>query len=190
VPTTSGPALPGNWDNHEEEAAYGRVPCADIDSTLVFGAMKLFLICAILMSGSLDVSAASALPAPATAPVAAAQIGTTAGPAIPPTFMGLSHEWGLAQDLTGSAASGRNDIYRQLLRNLTSYGSGPVILRIGGNSTDYTGEPKAGMLQPFADLANDMGVHFYLGVNLGSGNPQLAVNQEKAYLSQMPPETS
>ena len=179
--------MPGNWDNDEEEAACGRTPCADIDSTPVFRTMKLFLICAILLAGRLNLFAASAPSAPTTAPVAVAEIGSTAGQAIPPTFMGLSHEWGLAQDLMGSAASGRNNIYRQLLRNLTSYGSGPVILRIGGNSTDYTGEPKPGMLQPFADLANEMGVRFYLGVNLGSGNPQLAVDQEKAYLNQMPP---
>jgi hypothetical protein len=149
--------------------------------------MKLLLICAILMAGRLDLSAASTPPAPTAAPVAVAQIGATAGAAIPPTFMGFSHEWGVAQDLMGSAAAGRNVIYRQLLRNLTAYGSGPFMVRIGGNSTDYTDEPKAGMLQPFADLANDMGVRFYLGVNLGRGNPQLAVDQEKAYLSQMPP---
>jgi len=100
--------------------------------------------------------------------------------------MGLSQEWGSAQTVMGDSTTGVNNIYRQLLQNLTAYGSGPIILRIGGNSTDKTGEPTSTTAQPFAELATALGAHFYLGVNLGSDNVNLAVDQAKAYVSQMP----
>jgi len=118
--------------------------------------------------------------------LATVEIGTTPGQAISPTFMGLSHEWGV-QDQMGSSATGVDAIYRQMLKNLMAYGSG-LILRIGGNSTDTTGEPTATTVVPFAELAKSLGVHFYLGVNLGSNNVNLAMDQTKAYVNQMPTE--
>jgi hypothetical protein len=86
----------------------------------------------------------------------------------------------------GDSTTGVDIIYRQLLQNLTAYGSGPIPLRIGGNSTDNTGEPTSTTAQPFAELAKALGTRFSLGVNLGSDNVNLAVDQAKAYLNQMP----
>jgi hypothetical protein len=117
---------------------------------------------------------------------ASVNIGTTPGRAIPSTFMGLSHEWGSAQTMMGDSSTGVNTIYRQLLKNLSAYGSGPIVLRIGGNSSDKSGEPASTTTRPFAELATDLGVHFYLGVNLGSDNVNLGMDQAKAYVSQMP----
>jgi Glycosyl hydrolase family 79 C-terminal beta domain len=114
-------------------------------------------------------------------------IGATPGIAIPATFMGLSHEWGTAQALMGDSTTGIDNVYRQLLQNLMAFGSGPIHLRIGGDSTDKTGEPTSTTAQPFAELANALGVKFSLGVNLGSDNVNLAVDQAKAYVGQMPP---
>ena len=118
--------------------------------------------------------------------IATVAIGNTPGQAIPATFMGLSHEWGTAQDVMGDSTTGVDNIYRQLLHNLTAYGSGPIHLRIGGATTDKTGEPTPTTAQPFAELANALGVKFFLGVNLGADNVNLAVDQAKAYVSQMP----
>jgi hypothetical protein len=100
--------------------------------------------------------------------------------------MGIAHEWGDAQAIMGSSGTGVNFIYRNLLNNLTAYGSGPVIVRIGGNSTDTSKEPTSATVQPFAELASSTGAHFYLGVNLGVGNVQLAVDQARAFVSEMP----
>ncbi len=122
--------------------------------------------------------------APST--IANVNIGNTPGQAIPATFMGLSHEWGNAQTMMGDSTTGVDNIYRQLLQNLMAYGSGPIHLRIGGDSTDQTGEPTSTTAQPFAELANALGVKFLLGVNLGADNVNLAVDQAKAYVSQMP----
>jgi hypothetical protein len=53
---------------------------------------------------------------------------------IPSSFMGISHEWNHVADM--NAAPG----YKAALRLLSSYGTGPFIVRVGGGSTDNTKE--------------------------------------------------
>ena len=138
---------------------------------------------------------------------------TQAGNAVPPGYIGFSHEWGQAQLLMGDPAIGTNPIYRQLLDNLAAYGSGPISIRVGGNSTDTTALPDASTVRPFAQLFEDLssptrdeagswrtdfwhdhaqrharkdGVFFYLGVNLGSDVVALATSQAQVFVQNMP----
>ena len=108
------------------------------------------------------------------------------GIAIAPSFLGFSHEWSQAQ-VMGVPQTGVNSIYRQLLRNLMGYGNGTILIRIGGDSTDLTGEPGPGVVDAFKAVYEDTGARFILGVNLGSGDLQLATDQTKAYVAGMPP---
>jgi Glycosyl hydrolase family 79 C-terminal beta domain/Abnormal spindle-like microcephaly-assoc'd, ASPM-SPD-2-Hydin len=142
----------------------------------------------ITSNSSVNSSAVVSLSGTGIAPSSFANIsiGTTPGIAIAPTFMGLSHEWGTAQAMMGDSTTGVNNTYRQLLQNLTAYGSGPIHLRIGGDSSDKTGEPNSTTVQPFAELANALGVRFSLGVNLGADDVNLAVDQATDYVAQMP----
>jgi hypothetical protein len=111
------------------------------------------------------------------------------GLAISPRFMGFSHEfgWSIPQQLMGVPGQGTNPIYRQLANNLLAYGAGPLIIRMGGNSTDKSGEPTSQTVAPMAQVAKDINAKFTLGVNLGSDNAQLAVDQAKNYTANMPP---
>jgi Glycosyl hydrolase family 79 C-terminal beta domain len=138
---------------------------------------------------------------------------TQAGNAVPPGYIGFSHEWGQAQLLMGDPAIGTNPIYRQLLENLMVYGGGPISIRVGGNSTDTTVLPDASTVSPFAQLFEDLssptrdeagpwrndfwhdhaqrharkdGVFFYLGVNLGSDVVALAASQAEVFVQNMP----
>jgi hypothetical protein len=113
-------------------------------------------------------------------------VGSPPGAAIPAGFLGLSHEWKNAQFNMGSTTANVNNIYRQLIANLTAYNTGALSIRIGGNSTDLSTEPTSTTAAPFAQLANALPVSFNLGVNLGSDNVALAVNQASAFLNQMP----
>lgn len=54
---------------------------------------------------------------------------------IPRTFLGISHEWTNLEELNHGGS------YLQLLRDLTAYGGGPLVLRIGGGSTDKQTSP-------------------------------------------------
>jgi hypothetical protein len=107
------------------------------------------------------------------------------GGVISPTFLGFSHEWNSAQQMMGPPPA-PNPIYRQLVLNLLANGAGPLVVRVGGNSTDKTAPPQAGVVDPFAQLYADLGVHFILGVNLGAGDVALATDQARAYLQAMP----
>ena len=118
--------------------------------------------------------------------IGAAAVNTaTPGTQIPATFLGFSHELSELLPLMGPPGN-TNPIYRQLVKNLMSYGGGPLIVRIGGNSTDKTGEPTAGIVGPMEQLYQDIGAKFTLGVNLGADNVQLATDQAQAYVSGMP----
>lgn len=125
-------------------------------------------------------------PAPQNQGLGSATVDATKpGIQIPATYMGLSHEWDGPAVLMGQPGN-TNPIYRQLVKNLLAYGAGPIVIRIGGNSTDSTGEPTANTVAPMAQLATDIGAKFTLGVNLGSDNAQLAVDQAKDYVANMP----
>lgn len=52
------------------------------------------------------------------------------GRSIPSSFLGISHEWTNVEELNHGGS------YLQLLQDLTAYGSGPLVLRVGGGSTD------------------------------------------------------
>jgi len=125
-------------------------------------------------------------------PPAAPELGsatadpTSLGVTIPGSFLGFSHEWSGGQELMGDPATATNPVYRQLIQNLLAYGAGPFVVRIGGNSTDRTGEPQPDTTSPFAQLFADLGVQFTLGVNLGGGDPNLAADQARAYVQGMP----
>jgi hypothetical protein len=55
---------------------------------------------------------------------------TVTGAAIPSSFLGISHEWTNVEELNHGGS------YLQLLQDLTAYGSGPLVVRVGGGSTD------------------------------------------------------
>ena len=109
------------------------------------------------------------------------------GAKISPTFMGLSQEWGYAQQIAGDEQTGVNETYRQLLRNLTSYGSGPLIIRVGGYTVEATKYPTETTVRPLAELAGATDTHFYLSVFSGSAKyVDMAVSQARNYISHMP----
>ena len=124
----------------------------------------------------------------AAADYAYAQVGGSAGQLIPENFLGFSHEWsGLNWMLgTSSGSDGINNLYRQLIRNLMQGTNYPFFIRIGGYSTDQTGEPNSSMTEPLAELAKGMNVQFSLGVNMASNDPDLARNQAEYYARNMP----
>lgn len=51
-------------------------------------------------------------------------------PVIPKSFLGISHEWPNVEDMP------RQPKYMELMKWLSSFGSGPLVVRIGGGSTD------------------------------------------------------
>lgn len=136
--------------------------------------------------GGLTYSASQPLPVLVSL-LANASIGETPIGTIAPNFMGLSHEPNTVLTIMGDSDTGQNNVYRQLLTNLITYGSGPVNVRIGGNSADTSGEQTAATLKPIKQVAESGKARFTLAVNLGADNVNLAVDQAKTFVGQMPP---
>jgi hypothetical protein len=119
---------------------------------------------------------------------------SAAGPAIPAGFVGLSLEYPAVEAYAGSDPSSLDPVFEQLVRNLAS-GQAPV-LRIGGNSADRTWWPVSGVGRPpgvtfditrqwlevTRALAQKLGAHLILGVNLEQDSPQLAAAEARALI--------
>src|SRR5579863_1002211 len=83
-------------------------------------------------------------PPPPTGPPVSVQVSATAvGRPIQPGFVGMSVEFPAVRTYTGLDPNALNPVFVQLVRNLAP-GHAPVV-RIGGNSTDATWLPAAGV---------------------------------------------
>lgn len=103
------------------------------------------------------------------------------GSAIPKSFLGISHEWTNVEELNHGGS------YLQLLQDLTAYGSGPLILRVGGGSTDLlAGIPPASTWKALEELHDSTGVRFIFGLNFYKLNVSLAIEQMDAILAHLP----
>jgi hypothetical protein len=114
----------------------------------------------------------------------------------PGGFLGLSLEYSALAAYTGSDPTALDPVFVQLLRNLAPARGQPIVLRVGGNSTDATWWPVPGASAPAgvqyalspAWLANARGLaaavnaRLILGINLAAGRPQLAGAEAQALL--------
>lgn len=119
------------------------------------------------------------------------------GRALPADFLGLSLEYSALEAYTGANAASLDPVFVQLLRNLVPAPHQPLVLRIGGNSTDATWWPVPGVSPPAGvryaltpawlagarALARATGAQLILGVNLAAGQPHLAGAEANALLS-------
>ena len=129
-----------------------------------------------------------ALNGPAVLPsnlLAASQVNLAPKLTIPSNFLGLSFDWNTAESWFGSSTTGTDPIFQQLLGNLMAYNSGPFVVRIAGDSID-TGTINSSTVVPFAQLAQNMNVHYILGVDLGLDTIGLAESQAAAYAASVP----
>jgi Glycosyl hydrolase family 79 C-terminal beta domain len=127
-------------------------------------------------------------------PVAATVADATAGQAMPPSFLGMSLEYGALHVYTGRNPDDVNPVLIQLLRNLAP-GQTPIV-RIGGNSADYTWWPIRGTLPPGAvkyaltkgwlrmakAFTQKLGAKLIMGVNLAGGRPAIAAAEAQAFM--------
>src|SRR5947208_6360424 len=106
-------------------------------------------------------------------------------------FAGLSLEYGTVADAERAGASGVDPVLAQLIRNLAP-GQTPVV-RIGGDSTDWTWWPVGAMKRPHGvtfnltpdwigkarALATSAGARLILGINLETNNTTIASTEAR-----------
>lgn len=118
--------------------------------------------------------------------IASSLVASTPSGEISTGFLGFSHEWDRAQYMMGEATVGMNPIYQTLIQTLTANMNGPLVLRIGGGSTNHSGLATAATVEPFVELAQKLNVKFILSVNLASNDLSLAEEQAATFTSILP----
>jgi hypothetical protein len=120
---------------------------------------------------------------------------TTRGRPVPPGFVGLSLEYRALLAYLGTNPGAINPVFVHLLRNLAP-GQSPV-LRIGGDSTDWTWWPVRNMrrppgvtysvtpawLQVAHALARATDTHYILGINLEAGSRKIETAESGALVA-------
>ena len=117
---------------------------------------------------------------------------SNAGRALPNGFLGVSIEFRGLEDYVGANPAALDPVFVQLLRNLAP-GQSPV-LRIGGDSTDWSWWPVPGVTPPGGikyslnqrwmqvaqSLAKSLGARLLLGVNFEADNRRIAAAEASA----------
>jgi hypothetical protein len=86
--------------------------------------------------------------------------------------MGISHEWNHVEAM--NTAPG----YKEALKLLSSYGTGPFIIRVGGGSTDNTKELLPyGTYTALRQVYRETGARFILGLNFADADLRLTQAQ-------------
>jgi len=153
------------------------------------------------------IGAACGAGAQATASTASARIpklasGTTVsvsssplGPKVPDGFLGISMEYHSLKDYAGGNPARPDQPFLQLLRNLAP--TGTSVLRVGGDSTDWTWWPVPGMAKPggakfdltpqystlLKAVAQDVHAKLLLGINFEADSKKVAAYEEQQLTS-------
>jgi hypothetical protein len=118
------------------------------------------------------------------------------GSPLPAGFLGLSLEYTALDAYAGPNPAALDPVFVQLLRNLASAPGQSLVLRIGGDSTDATWWPMAGITPPAGvryaltpawlasarALAGAVPAKLILGVNLAADQPGLSAAEAAALL--------
>lgn len=123
------------------------------------------------------------------------------GQTIPWSFSGFSFEYGDVLNFTGRTSTAINPSFVQLLQNIGEFNNGVPVVRVGGNSTDFSwwnpnNLPKSlgikynitekDLLSIDASLSQ-IDAKLILGINLGQNQPSMGVNLAKAAQSILTP---
>ncbi len=132
---------------------------------------------------------------PASAKASVSVSGATTGRAIPSGFVGLSIELKGLSEYSGTNPRNVNTVFEQELRNLS--GGGSAALRIGGDGSDWSWWPVAGMARPGGvkynltsgwmgvakAVAQSTDARLILGINLEADSTRLAAAEGKAMVN-------
>jgi len=117
--------------------------------------------------------------------------------AIPGDFIGMSQDHNEIAIALGQRSTGIHAAYRNLLKNLTDAGIGPLFLRVEGDVMTPEMElpgvnggvanlPQSKILVPLKELAEDVNVHYSLGLDMASNHPEWAAEEARRYLAVIP----
>ena len=167
---------------------------------VISSAIFAIVAAVVLLTSGANVGAARFMMPPRGA-IMATVGGPAASPPIAPGFLGLSLEYSAVASYAGPNPAAVNPVLVQLMRNLAPEPDQSPVLRIGGDSTDRTWWPVAGIPRPpgvtftitprwlavVRSLARAIGGRLVLGINLEADSEALSAAEARAIVAQIPP---
>jgi hypothetical protein len=168
-----------------------KIPSRTLSGLVVLGLVALAAAVAAIFATHRGSRAGVAASSPAGAGSLA--VGTaTVGRPIPPGFVGLTTEYRGLEAYAGTNPRALDPVFVQLIRNLAP--SQSPVLRIGGDSTDWTWWPVPHMVRPpgvkfslnhtwlqvAAALAKTLDAHLLLGLNFEADSARVAAAEAQA----------
>lgn len=152
------------------------------------GWVTLFLLAAAatsLVTNQPAVAAGLASEADMDVHISGAFDGSGSHVAVPPSFLGISHE-----PITMAKEVVLTPHYLGFIELLSSFDTGPFVLRWGGNEQDKLEEPvEDAHWRSLAELHEKTGVRYMFGLNLMARDPDLAVQQITNAMRFLPPQS-
>ena len=156
--------------------------------------LLLLLAVAVIVAAGVGVSCCSAASTPRPAAHAIRIGATEVGPAVPPGFVGISMEYKGLSKYVGRNPAAIDPAFVQLLRNLSPRG---FVLRVGGDSTDWSWWPQPGLPAPGGvryavtplwaalakSLATEVGGRLMLGINFEADSRRVAAAEAAELVS-------
>jgi hypothetical protein len=138
-----------------------------------------------------SISQAVSITVTANTQIASATITSAPGQLVPADFMGLGIGPTSWESAFGEPATGTNTVLRQIINNITQYGSDSISYKITAYdqypASSATYVPTSADVSALNQLYADTGTTFFVGVNLAADSTSIADTQTQAFASMMTP---
>jgi len=116
--------------------------------------------------------------------LAQATVNTTPQLTIAPNFLGLSADFYTPSTLFGQQSTGVNQVYRNLLGNLTANSTAPLLFRIEADNSTVAGLQAD--VEPLNELAQNVNINYTLGIDLITNSVALAESEAAVWANGVP----
>jgi hypothetical protein len=162
----------------------GTLPASSSSVVVVPASSTAYTLTAANSAGSVQKTANVTVTT--STPIAGVQVNPAATTtAISPNFLSIGVQMGDTTSMVGTSSSNVNPIFEKLLKNLTQYANAPLLIRDLAdeqNVGDYT----QGNLGAIAQVGQDIGAQFFIGVDFGDDDLTTATEQAQQLAAALP----
>jgi hypothetical protein len=120
------------------------------------------------------------------ADVASVQINPAAATQmISPSFMSVAQDLSEVTAFVGTESSNMNPIYEQLLKNVTQYGNGPLLIRLLADDSTLSNYSTSD-LSALSQLNTDIGAEYFIGVDFKDDDVSTATQEASLLAAGLP----
>jgi hypothetical protein len=164
----------------------GTLPASSSSVVVVPATSTTYTLTATNSAGSAQQNATVTVTTTST-PIATVQMNPTATTVpIAANFLSIGMQIGDTTSMVGTSSSNVNPILEQLLKNLTQYANAPLLIRDSNDTSEDANDYSQGDLGAIAQVGQDLGAQFMVGVVLGNGDLPTATSEAQQLAAALP----